>query len=134
MFSCKPWARALINSIDKVDDDFEEIIVRFFKLLVRKKRVRYINPVMTEVKNILNRRQGIITVCAEYAFPPQDGFESSLCELIKKQTGASGVELAGCVKPELIGGYRLRIGDKIIDASIRGQLRKMKGCLMEKVE
>lgn len=39
------------------------------------------------------------------------------------------MELTGQVKEELIGGYRLRIGDEIIDASIRSQLQKMEACL-----
>ena len=131
MFNAKSWAAAFINSVEKADgqSSAQEITEHFFQLLVKKKRVRYIDSVIVEIKNLLNKKRGIVTVSAEYAFQPTNEFESAICETIKKRTCASGVELAGCVKPELIGGYRLRIGDKIIDASIRGQLHKMKASL-----
>jgi len=140
MFNPKPWALAFVNSAEyaasEAGDDpvarenaIREITTRFFQLLVKKKRVRHINSIMAEIKNVLNKKRGIVTVSADYAFPPLDEFESILCEVVKKHTRASGVELIGQVKPELIGGYRLRMGDKIIDASIRGQLRKMEASL-----
>jgi len=127
MFNCKSWATAFINSVEKAEDESSarEITLRFFRLLVRKKRVRHLDSVLAEIKNILNKKRGVVTVSAEYAFPPEDEFESILSEAIKKRTGASSVVVNRCVKPELLGGYRLRIGDEIIDASIRGQLRKL---------
>ena len=148
MFNHKSWAAAFINSVEKAEDDSaaREIAIRFFQLMVRKKRTRHIDSVITEIKNILNKRHGIIAASVEYAFPesaaepngkgpkvhgspPGKGFESILCETIKKRTGASGIDLTMQVNPDLIGGYRLKIGDEIIDASIRGQLRKMESCL-----
>jgi len=107
----------------------EETALRFFLLMVRGKKVRYINSVIEEVKNILNKKRGIVRVFAEYAFPPDRELESLISEAVKKRTGAAKVELKGLVNQALIGGYRLRIGDEIIDASVRCQLRKMEACL-----
>ena len=154
MFKSKSWATAFINSVEHTGGDIEEALntlitlakrlsdkncelasplqetaVRFFLLVVEKKRIRFINSIIAEIINAHKKKLGIISVSAEYAFPQEDEFESILCETIKKRTGASGVEIKGQVKPELIGGYRLRIGDDIIDASIRGQLKKMKASL-----
>ena len=149
MFNPKSWAMAFINSVEKAEDDSSarEIAIRFFQLLVMKKRIRHINLVITEIENISNIRRGIIAASVEYAFPfepaaesneqgpevhgspPEKRFESVLCETIKKRTGASGIDLTARVNPDLIGGYRLKIGDEIIDASIRGQLRKMENYL-----
>jgi F-type H+-transporting ATPase subunit delta len=154
MFNCKSWAAAFVNSVDKRGGDTEEALntlsalaahsasikgdalsssketaVRFFLLMIKKKRIRHVDSVISEIKNILNKKRGIVTAWAEYAFQPNKEFESLLCEAIKKRTKASSVQLTGLVNPELIGGYRLRIGDEIIDASIRGQMRKIETCL-----
>ena len=107
----------------------EEIALRFFLLMVKKNAVLHIDSAIDEIRNIMDKKRGIIKVTAEYAFPPEKEFESMLSETIKKRAGASGIELTGLVNAELIGGYRLRIGDEIIDASVRGQLRKMETCL-----
>ena len=106
----------------------QETAMRFFLLMAKKNKIRHIDAVIGEIKNIFDEKGGIIKVSVEYAFPPEKEFESHISEAIKKRTGASAVELAGLVNPELIGGYRLRLGDEIIDASVRSQLRKMETC------
>ena len=102
-----------------------EIALRFFLLLVKKNRVHYADSVIGEIKNIRNRKRGILAVSVECAFPPEKELEASIGEMIKKRTGVSGVELTCLARPELIGGYRMRIRDEVIDASVLGQLRKM---------
>ena len=107
----------------------QEIAIRFFLLIVRKNAIRHIGSIIKEIKKGLNKRHGVIAVSAEYTHKPKEEFEFRVIEAIKKRTGAAKVELTGIVNPELIGGYRLRIGDEIIDASICYQLQRMEACL-----
>ena len=106
-----------------------EIALRFFVLLVKKNNTHYLDLVIEEAKKILDKKRGIISVSVEYAFASDENVESFLKEEIKKRTGAAQVNLTGRVNAELIGGYRLRIGDEIIDASVRSQLRKLETSL-----
>jgi len=53
------------------------------------------------------------------------GFEKELTLMIKEKTGAAGVKMKTRVRPELLGGYLLRIGSHYIDASLKGQLENM---------
>jgi F-type H+-transporting ATPase subunit delta len=106
-----------------------EIAARFIALMIRKNAIRHIDPVIDEAKKLLNRKRGVVAVFAEYAFPAGADVESRISEIIKRKTGAAGVELVGRVRPELIGGCRLRIGDEIIDASIRSQMRRLEAHL-----
>ena len=100
-----------------------EAALRFFVLMIRKKAIRHIKSVIDETQKILDRKNGVIAVTLEHALPPVD--ESRIKEEIRKQTGAVRVDITEQVNPELIGGYRLRIGDEIIDASVRSQLQKL---------
>jgi len=107
----------------------QETAVRFFLLMVKKNAIRHAGSIINEIKKILDKRSGVIKVIAEYAFEPEKDFISGIKELIKKQTEATSVELTGQMNIELIGGYRLKMGDEIIDASVRRQLLEMKACL-----
>ena len=107
-----------------------EAALRLIVLMVRKNVIRHIDSVIDEIKKLVDKKAGIVRVSAEYAFPPGGDFESRLKETIRKRTGAAGVEITGQVKAELIGGYRLRIGDEIIDASVRCQLKKLENFLV----
>jgi len=123
--SLEPLIRGAMTEIKQG----QEIAVRFFLLMVRKNVVCYIDSVIGDIKKILDKKNGVIKVLAEYAFEPEKNFISGLIESIKKQTGAASVELTGQVNTELIGGYRLKIGDETIDASVRRQLLEMEACL-----
>ena len=106
-----------------------EIAARFLLLMVRKNTFRYIDLITKEITKIMNRKQGIIAASLEYSSPPDEEVKSLVREAVKNKTGAAGVELEECYSPALIGGYRLKIGDTIIDASIRSQLQKLKAAL-----
>ena len=106
-----------------------EAALRFLVLLVKKNGFPRIDLVIDESKKILDRKNGVVHVLAEYAFPPDEAFKSNVKEAIKKVTRASRVDLEGQVNKELIGGYMLRIEDKIMDASIRSRLLELETCL-----
>lgn len=105
-----------------------EAAIRFFVMTLKKKTFRHIDSIINEAKRILNKKNGIIAVTLEYAFPPED--ESQIKEAIKKHTRASRVDMTGRLNTDLIGGYRLQIGDEIIDTSVHSQLRKLESCLV----
>jgi len=106
-----------------------ETSLRFFVLMVKKNKLKYIDPVIREINKLFEGKNGVLPVFVEYAFPPGKEFEVRIKEALKKQTGAQKVEYSGQVNRELIGGYRLRIGDTVIDASIRSQLNKLEALL-----
>ena len=102
-----------------------EITLRFLSLIIRKNKCRYIDSVISEAEKLLDKRRGVVTAFIESAAPMEEEFESSLKKAIQEFTQAARVDLTGKTVPELIGGYRLRIGDNIIDASICSQLKKL---------
>jgi F-type H+-transporting ATPase subunit delta len=116
------------NAMTKAGQE-AETAVRFFLLMVKKNAVCHVDSIIEEIKKILDKKNGVIHAFAEYAHEPEKDFISEINQLIKKMTGAASVELTGQINPELIGGYRLKIGDEIIDASVRRQLQKMEACL-----
>ena len=112
-------------------DSSIEIALRFLILMIKKKIFCNFDSVMDTIEKQLDKRRGIIRVFVDYVFPLEEDMELKIKEVIKKKTGANKVELTGRQCPELIGGYRLQIGDEVIDASILSQLKKLKTCLKE---
>jgi len=104
-----------------------ETAIRFFILLVKRNSFSHIDTLIDEIQKFLDRKNGIVKATVEYVPPQAD--DARIKEAITKRTGAARVELEWLLKPELIGGYRLRIGDDVIDASIRSQLQQLEACL-----
>jgi len=108
-----------------------EYAIRFLCLLVEKKSFGHIALVLREIEQALNEQRGILDVTVESASPVDSGFEEKMTQMIKEKTGASGVNLKTRLRPELLGGYLLRIGSHYIDATLKGQLEDMANHLKE---
>ncbi|MDR2258423.1 MAG: F0F1 ATP synthase subunit delta [Treponema sp.] len=99
--------------------------IRLITLLVKKNRLAYGGRVAEGIEKLLNEKKGIVEVVLETAVPPEAEFGEALKKALIKKTGAGEIRVLPRVLPELLGGCRLRIGGRSIDASLRGQLAKM---------
>ena len=48
-----------------------------------------------------------------------------MVEKVKSITEARDVELKITIEPDLIGGVIIKVGSQVLDASVRGQLRRI---------
>ncbi len=55
--------------------------------------------------------------------------EDSLRDRVKAMTKSKSVQLDIIINPDLIGGVIIKVGSQVVDASIRGQLRRLKTSL-----
>jgi F0F1-type ATP synthase delta subunit len=106
-----------------------ESTIRFISLLIRKGRFRRIDSIMRIIEEQTFRQNGILVVTAESAAPMERDFEDELRRQIEKATGAKKAIIKAMHAPELLGGYRLRMGGFYIDASLKGQVERMKAGL-----
>jgi F-type H+-transporting ATPase subunit delta len=119
--------KTLRNAVQKTNTASAgtEIAVRTLVLLVRKGLFKKSGVLAAEIKQELDRRNGIVLATLETLVPPDAEFEETLRNAIKQKTGAKQVTLRAGIVPDLLGGYRLRIGNKTMDASLRSLLQQM---------
>ncbi|MDR2729354.1 MAG: F0F1 ATP synthase subunit delta [Treponema sp.] len=108
-----------------------EYAIRFLCLLVEKNYFRYIGLLLQKIEQNLDTQNRILDITVETASPVESGFEEDMAGSIKERTGAAGVKMKTRVRPELLGGYLLRIGCFYVDASLKGQLESIAAHLGE---
>lgn len=110
--------QALFNG--KVDPS----ITAFFEIMVRKGRAGILYATAQEFIREYNEVKGIVhaTVvsAAPLSQPNLEELRNIIAEAIKAQ-----VVLRNTVDPTLIGGFVVTVGDRQIDASIAGKLKKL---------
>jgi len=106
-----------------------ETVIRFFALMIRKKNIRHLDSVIEKARELLDKKNGVIAVSLEYTQSTDKDLLYRIKEDIKAKSPTGRLDLTESVNNELIGGYRLRIGDKIIDACVRSQLKKLEASL-----
>jgi F-type H+-transporting ATPase subunit delta len=99
--------------------------LNFLFLLVDRRRVFLLEGICRQYKVLLRQMKN--TVLAEVASTLElsDAQRESVIQKVKNMTNASEVELETKIDRELIGGVVIKIGSQVLDASIRGQLRRI---------
>lgn len=100
-------------------------ILNFILLLVDRKRVMFLEGVCKQYQVLL--RQLRQTVLAEVisAVELNDGQKEAVRQRVMTMVNAQRVDLATTVDPDLIGGVMIKVGSQFVDASLRGQLRRI---------
>jgi len=114
-----------------VSKTVSEQVIRFISLLVEKNHFRDIDTILQKTEELIDRRNGILTVTAETAAPMDRTSEEELKQKIARTLGMAKIKMNILVIPGLMGGYRLRFGGFYVDASLKGQMEKMKAVLEE---
>jgi F-type H+-transporting ATPase subunit delta len=76
-----------------------------------------------------DRRQGIVAASATSATPLGPDEVRSLTARLEQMTGGR-VALDLSVDPSIIGGLVVRVGDRLIDGSVRGRLERLRSRLV----
>lgn len=112
---------------DKVSDG----TMRFLALLAEKGRSGLLRGTVRAFRAQLDRERGIETAFVRSAQELDDGLRAAISDRLSRITG-SEIQAVYSVDPDLIGGFTARVGDRMIDASVRHQLERLHEQLSEK--
>jgi F-type H+-transporting ATPase subunit delta len=102
-----------------------EIVAGFNRLLIKKGRESVLPEIAVAFLSQYKVHKGINTVKLATASPISESTRNAIMEQVRKSVGYENIELEEKVNEDLIGGFVLQIGDKLIDASIAYDLRTL---------
>lgn len=97
-------------------------------LLIQRGRPELVPQVSAELRRMLDRQQGIVHAAVTSAVPLTDAETTALSDRLATMTGGT-VRLSVDVDPAILGGVMVRIGDRLIDGSVRGRLDRLRSRL-----
>lgn len=98
-------------------------------LTLRRGRVEDLPRIAAEFRRLDDDRQGITHATATSATALTPDETRVLKEQLERQTGGT-VALELAVDPDLLGGVVVRIGDRLIDGSVRSRLERLRNQLV----
>lgn len=139
-----PKLRAFIEGPHIVDRDKDGLIQRlilprvlpvlgnFLRLLVRRRRIEYLLDILEsykqQVKEALGWTPGVVTSAVQMTAMEQQRLKTAL----ERRTGLK-LDLEWRVDAELLGGFRARFGDLLLDGTVRSRLSALEERLYEAV-
>ncbi|HHW68352.1 MAG: F-type H+-transporting ATPase subunit delta [Epulopiscium sp.] len=110
----------------KVSDELLGLLI----LVVQKGRQEYLLEILNTFLDEVKEHKGIVTAVVVSAVPLKneqlEKIKLNLTSSVKKQ-----IQIETQVDPSIIGGLKIRVGDRVLDASISGQLQGLKASLYD---
>ncbi len=96
----------------------------FVQVLVENDRLSVLPEIRDLFVSLKNEHEGVKEAQVSSAFPLDDATLQTLVADLEQKFGCK-IDATVSVEPELLGGVRVTVGDKVIDASVRGKLAAM---------
>jgi F-type H+-transporting ATPase subunit delta len=110
-------------------DRLSPAAINLVKLLDQRGRLVLLPAIAADYGRLVDRMRGVATATVTSAAPLAKEETAAVQARIEAMTGQS-VRLATAVDPSLIGGLTVRVGDRLIDGSVRGRLERLRDQLV----
>lgn len=104
----------------KLSDD----IYKFMLLLIEKRRIYFLENIVQEFRRLVYKHENIITVevttAVEMQEETREKLKAKLNEYVDKK-----IEMEEYCDPDIIGGMIIKVGDYLIDGSIKSKLESL---------
>jgi F-type H+-transporting ATPase subunit delta len=97
----------------------------FIRLLIAKGRESNLPEITTSFISQYKVHKNIYPVRLTTATPINENLKNAIIDQIKRTSDMQNIELEAVVNEDLIGGFVLEIGDKLVDASIAYDLKQI---------
>lgn len=115
--------KAVLNQV--LGDGIHPYTRNFLQVLVDRRRIMFLEGICKQFQALLRKLNQTVLAEVTSVRELSDDQKQVLREKVLALTGARQVELETRLDPDLIGGVVIRIGSQVIDASLRGQLRRI---------
>jgi F-type H+-transporting ATPase subunit delta len=103
--------------------------LNFLYLLVRKRRENLVDEVIAAFRQLADDKAQRVSAHVQSAVPLSPEQLSQITAALEKRTGKN-VRLTSEVTADIVGGLLVRIGDHVIDGTVRGRLLRVRQQLL----
>jgi F-type H+-transporting ATPase subunit delta len=105
--------------------DADPVVVNFLELLIEKHRMPVLFRIRRTFDQLWREHNRLLPVSVTSAVALDEATVRQIGDRIAQQTGRR-VDLTARVEPDILGGIIVRVGNSVLDASIRHRLDKLR--------
>jgi ATP synthase F1 delta subunit len=113
------------EGLGRMIEGAEETFMSFLETLVERHRMPEVFHIRTRFEELWDVEMKLLPVEVTSAVELDESIVRDIGERIGTQTG-NKIELTSVVDPDILGGIVLRVGDFILDASIKNRLSQLR--------
>ena len=113
------------DGLHKTVEGMDETLLNFLELLLEKHRMPAIFRIRRQYEELWDTENQLLPVGITSAVDLDDAVVEKLAAQIGEQTGQR-IELTRSVDPDIIGGIVVRVGNSILDASVKSRIESLR--------
>lgn len=113
-------------------DKLAPLTMRFLLLLLEKRREGELPSILAAFNEQYNQHKGIVEVQVQSAVELDDAQKNAILEKVKRYTGKNVVP-SYSLDTSLLGGFLVKMGDTVLDGTVKHQLENLKKALADGV-
>ena len=106
--------------------DSPELTVKFFEIVARKNRADVLVEVAKEFIAQYNLHKSIQVAELTTTYPVEESQRAEFEKLVKDISGKKTIQFIEKINPDLIGGFVLKVNDRLLDESLKSKLNALK--------
>jgi F-type H+-transporting ATPase subunit delta len=118
-------------ALDRMLPNAAPLVRNFVHILVDRDRLSEVPGILEALRELINIQRGIITADVTTAIPLDTELERVVAQRLAAHLGRepNQVNIRARVDPSIIGGVVARVGDQVIDDSVRGRIERLRRTL-----
>jgi F-type H+-transporting ATPase subunit delta len=113
------------DGVSKIVSDADERVVNFLELLAERHRMPALFRIKREFDSLWAEENKLLPVTVTSAVELDESLVEEIGKRIEDQTGRR-VELSSNVDPEVLGGLMVRVGNMVLDGTVRNRLERLR--------
>jgi ATP synthase F1 delta subunit len=113
------------DGLNRAVDGAEPIFLNFLELLLENHRMPAIFRIRREYDRLWEHHNRLLPVSVTSAVELDEQTVRHIGDRIAEQTGRT-IDLSSTVEPDILGGIVVRVGNQVLDASIRNRLETLR--------
>jgi F-type H+-transporting ATPase subunit delta len=113
------------DGVRRIVSDADERFVNFLELLAERHRMPALFRIRRIVDSLWAEENKLLPVTVTSATELDQGLVEEIGKRIEEQTGRR-VELSSNVDPDVLGGLMVRVGNMVLDATVRNRLEQLR--------
>ena len=113
------------QGVRKIVTDADERVLNFLELLAERHRMPAVFRIRRLFDDLWADENKLLAVTVTSATELDQGLVDDIGKRIEEQTGRQ-VELSSKVDPDVLGGLRVRVGNMVLDATVRNRLEQLR--------
>jgi F-type H+-transporting ATPase subunit delta len=113
------------EGVRSVVSDADERFVNFLELLAERHRMPALFRIKREFDALWAEENKLLPVTVTSAVELDEGLAEEIGKRIQEQTGRT-VELSSNVDPDVLGGLMVRVGNMVLDGTVRNRLERLR--------